>query len=170
MTPLTQDFGALKADINSWIPEGSTYIPAGIIWGWRTLSPNVPFEQARNNPNGENVMILMTDGDNTRSIGGEIEHSQGLYHIGTVDELTTVKKRASGDALTTELCEGMKASGIRVITVTFRATREETKEMFRNCASGPSDAYNAANNEDLPETFKKVSDSLITDDYIRLMR
>jgi len=83
LVPLTNDWANLKDNLNGWIVDNPTFIPSGLIWGWRTLSPNAPFTEAAANPNAENVMIVMTDGSNTINIGGELEHSNGIYHIGS---------------------------------------------------------------------------------------
>lgn len=35
--PLTSDIDAVKASVQDMFPKGATYIPAGLIWGWRML-------------------------------------------------------------------------------------------------------------------------------------
>jgi len=141
---------------------------SGLIWGWRTLSPNVPFTEATQNPNGQNTLILMTDGDNGLSLGGENEHSNGVYHLGE-GHITTVARRAEANALTLELCEAIKADGIRILTVTFRATQQSTKDLLIVCASAPTDAYNASTNESLVETFRDIEENLLQQE-VRLIR
>ncbi|MGQ0456405.1 MAG: hypothetical protein ACT4OU_05015 [Hyphomicrobium sp.] len=46
ITPLTSDVSALKADIDSMWASGNTYIPTGLIWGWRVLSDVEPYSEA----------------------------------------------------------------------------------------------------------------------------
>ncbi len=50
-------------------PERGTYIPAGLVWGWRTLSPQEPFTAAANTSSEpvRKFLVLMTDGLNTKS-------------------------------------------------------------------------------------------------------
>ncbi len=36
---LTSNTNKVKSHIQSLTPHGETYIPSGLIWGWRMLSP-----------------------------------------------------------------------------------------------------------------------------------
>ena len=67
LTQLTTSQSTLLSQISLMKPAGNTDIHEGIIWGWRTLSPNsvfaegVPYTQKNNTK----VIVLMTDGYNT---------------------------------------------------------------------------------------------------------
>ena len=73
LLPLPNDIDALKARIAAISTFGNTYIPAGLLWGWNTLSKSEPFTEAveyGERINGvpvEKALVLMTDGANTRS-------------------------------------------------------------------------------------------------------
>ncbi|MCC2099104.1 MAG: VWA domain-containing protein, partial [Hyphomicrobiales bacterium] len=41
--PLTSDVNAVNAAIDGMSAYGQTYIPSGLVWGWRVLSPGAPF-------------------------------------------------------------------------------------------------------------------------------
>jgi len=173
LVPLNNDYDGLKADIDSLETSGVTYIPSGLAWGWRTLSPNAPLEEAQQNPSGENILILMTDGSNTNNIGGgqdvfTRDHTDGLYHIG---EPSSSVRRAGANTTTTELCTGMKADGIRVITIAFHVNFDETLSLLETCASDPSDFYVASDGTELIETFEDIDEDLHkSDDVVRLVR
>jgi hypothetical protein len=49
--------------------DGYTNVTIGAAWGWHVLSPTQPFSGAApfNTPNLQKILILLTDGDNTRS-------------------------------------------------------------------------------------------------------
>ncbi len=64
--PLTSDPNAVIATIGNMRAEGGTNIHEGAAWGFRVISPGLPFDQG--NAYGEatsKVMIIMTDGENT---------------------------------------------------------------------------------------------------------
>ncbi len=50
--------------------DGGTNILEGVMWGWRTLSPNAPFADGRNynwesgRIKNRKFIVVMTDGDN----------------------------------------------------------------------------------------------------------
>jgi len=143
-----------------------------LIWGWRTLSPNAPFEQVKQNPDGENIMILITDGSNTLSVGGgeTTDHTDGIYHLGA--EIKTSDRRASADALTIELCDGIKADGIRIVTLTFDVSLDETRDLLLACASNPDDYYNAETTDELAAKIGEIETDLTKEEeyVVRLLR
>jgi len=64
--PLSSDLSSINSSVQALSAKGKTYLPAGLIWGWRTLDQRQPF--AANDQTGEDavsVMLLMTDGSNT---------------------------------------------------------------------------------------------------------
>jgi len=117
-------------------------------------------------------MILITDGSNTLSVGGgdETDHTDGIYHLGA--EIKTTDRRASADALTVELCDGIKADGIRIITLTFDVSLEETRDLLLDCASNPDDYFNAENTDELAKRISEIENGLTKEEehVVRLMR
>ncbi|MEX0346724.1 MAG: pilus assembly protein TadG-related protein [Rhizobiaceae bacterium] len=72
ITPLedvtkTAGLGKIKDAIDAMEPAGSTDIPQGIVWGWRSLSSKAPFAEGRSEDSHGNdkVIIVLTDGENT---------------------------------------------------------------------------------------------------------
>jgi hypothetical protein len=66
ITPLTSNKARLASEIARLNTSGNTYLPAGLIWGWRTLSAELPYAEgvtdavaAQNNISKH--LILMTD-------------------------------------------------------------------------------------------------------------
>ena len=73
LTRLTNVKADQLAAIDALTAMGETYIPAGLVWGWRTLSTEVPFQDGAPNTPGtraRKILVLMTDGENTRSVSG----------------------------------------------------------------------------------------------------
>ena len=57
----------IETKIDSMIASGNTNVGEGLSWGWRLVSPGVPFSDGRpySTPHNKKVIILMTDGENT---------------------------------------------------------------------------------------------------------
>ena len=170
IVPLTTEYADLKSDINSMWTTDNTYLPAGLIWGQRVLSPGVPFDNAPDAGESEKrkVMILMTDGENTTEIrqdaASEADWKAPPY-IASVDsdEIATV-----ANAVTVRMCQNVKDAGIEIYTIAFQVEDAATTTLLRNCASDASKALVAGSNAELVAEFKKVASDLKED--IRLMR
>ena len=143
--PLTNNYRALKTTIANLEASGFTYAPAGLMWGWRTLEPSAPFTEAQSSINGEKVLVLMTDGANTRSVNGQT-------HEG--------RSRANADNTTREICNRVKGSDITVYTIAYEVTDAATRNLLENCASNPENYFNAQNAGDLDEAFTDISATL----------
>ncbi len=133
LTELTSSgYMTLRRKIDSLHASGNTYIPAGLAWGMRVLSPQQPFTggatyaQAKKK-NLRKVIVLMTDGENTKSPSYP-DHDN--YNHGVADRITT------------EMCNKIKevdpATGMRkaeIITVAFDVTDPGIKNILRNCST-----------------------------------
>ena len=139
LTELTSNLTSVAADISSLTASGSTYIPAGLQWGWRTLDSNAPFKDMGAGKR-KKLLILMTDGQNTRS-------QIGSNHNGS-DYL-------AADSLTQSLCTGIKDSGIDIATVSYSNNGSSSADstMLSNCASSSTMYFNASNAIDLEKAF-----------------
>lgn len=148
IAPLTNDRAALEQQIDNMIATGETYIPSGLIWGWRTLSKTEPFEEARGYDEavaGQMVrkyLVLMSDGKNTLS---------PVYPEHTGNDT------ALSDKLTLEICSNMKAKGIEIYTVAFEVPDAGAKQVLQSCASTSSKFFDAGNGQELDEAFRKIA-------------
>jgi hypothetical protein len=145
--------------------DGMTNIHAGVMWGWRLLSPGAPFTQGRaySEPDNRKIMVVMTDGENTYTSYNNMNKSMyGAFgyisknHLGTTSTSngTVVDKM---DGRTEEACTNAKAAGITIYTVAFQVSSTSTKNMLIRCASQPSMAYQSGSNAELVETFGSIA-------------
>ncbi len=147
LRPLTNNMAQVKATINSMQAKGYTYIPSGLLWGWRTLDGNMPLTQATGSyaNNTQKVMILMSDGANTRS-------KNGAAHTGW--------NTGQANNSMSNLCNKIKNDNIEVYTIAYEINDAATKNRMRNCASSPSMYFDASNATELDKAFKQIGANL----------
>ena len=154
---LTSNMADVKAKIQSLTPYGATYVPSGLIWGWRMLDAQEPFGNLSNDESGrQRVLILMTDGENTVRLTTPYHYNMSA----TSTNFDTDK--AETDALTDELCTKIKAEGIKIYSVAyaFDADNTSSKNLIRDCASSTSNFYEPNNVSQLENTFEDIVNSL----------
>ncbi|MFZ5615807.1 MAG: pilus assembly protein TadG-related protein [Pseudomonadota bacterium] len=150
LIPLTNDEAALDSMIGKLDANGWTYIPAGLLWAWTLLTPDVPFDGALSFPelaerNGTKAIILMTDGENTKA-------PDYPTHNGT--------DQTYADQLTKELCVNIKDSEIVIYAIAFDVSDANTQEILETCASSPSHYYAADDAGELSDVFASIASSL----------
>lgn len=148
--PLTINITEVKDRIDSLTASGPTYIPSGLIWGWRMVDSKAPFDDLTNNQDDrKRAIVLMTDGANTRSI------NQPLHNA---------KDNNAADDLTAELCDLIKKRGIDIFTVAYKLSdsgdNKDTKDVIRVCASSEAYFFDAANTAELELAFEDIGRSL----------
>jgi hypothetical protein len=126
---LTSDFGTLASALEAMRPTGLTNIALAAEMGWQMLSPNRPFETARDYSDEDlrKVMILLTDG------------MQTVPALGPGGTSSTLE----ADAVTSEVCDAMDDAGIRVFTIAYDISDPHVQELLENCASAPSTFFDS---------------------------
>lgn len=137
--PLTADWTALSARVDTMTPVGNTNVTIGGIWGWATLSTAAPFTQAKpsTEPLLKKYMILLTDGDNTEN------------------RFTT--NGAQIDARTTLACAGIKAAGVNLYTI---RVIDGNAALLKDCATKPEMYYDVKNASQLSPIFKAIASEI----------
>ena len=117
------------------------------MWGWRTLDSRAPFQEAagRNDNETDKIMIVMTDGANTRS-------KNGRFHEG--------QSQANADNQAQRLCTSIKNENITVYTIAYEVGDTTTENLLRDCASDADKYFDATNAGDLMEAFDVIAASL----------
>ena len=151
--PLTSIKSSIQTKINSLQASGNTLSNIGMVWGYRVLSPELPFREGTDwaDVTVKKVAILMTDGDN--NIGG----SYSAYGPWNTYRLTDNDL----DVRLSTTCQNMKNSGITIYTVVFTSgISSATKNRFRDCATDTSKYYYAPSQANLISTFEQISREL----------
>jgi Flp pilus assembly protein TadG len=139
VTPLTDNWEALKTEIANMQPSGYTNISIGMAWGWHVLSPTPLYTEgaAYGTKDLTKFVILMTDGDNTRS-----RHS---------NESTTINARTS------TVCTNIKAAGIKIYSIRLV---EGNANLIKNCASEPGMYFDVRDASVLSGVFKTIASQI----------
>ena len=166
LTPLTNDRDLLLDEIDAMNASGLTHIPVGLAWGWRVISPGEPFTQGKvyDDPEVNKAIVLLTDGQNV--LGTRNNHNRSYYTAyGYLSEgrLGTTSKSAAQamlDPRTLEVCENIKAEGIRLYTITFQVSSDSTRDLMEECATSPALYFNSPSNEELQTVFQAIARDL----------
>lgn len=154
VVPLTSDEDALLASINGYSAYGNTMGNIGMLWGYRLLSPEFPFQQgaAWGDTNWRKVIILMTDGVNTMDSNYSALWRTRAHNLDANDL----------DDRLEETCAGVKnIHGVLVYTITFDdGVDDATKDIYRRCATTPAQYYDAPSSDELIEVFETISREL----------
>lgn len=146
LLPLTTNFNAVKSTINGLVASGWTYMPSGIVWGWRTLDDREPFSHFSTDKT-EKVMILMTDGENTMAKNGIMHNQEGQNN--------------KADQTTRDLCDAVKDEEITIYTIAYEVNHASTRDLLKGCASLETNYYDARNAAQLKKAFEDIANTLI---------
>ena len=149
LAPMTDNAADIKDAVRDMVPHGTTYIPAGLIWGWRTLQEAQPLTHIQQAPeNTQKVMVLMTDGANEVSLGVPVPWSNGVFHDG--DDIN------AAEMLTAQLCQRIKDEDILVYTIALEVDDADTTSLMRNCATSQAHFYDLSDETALSDAFKNI--------------
>ena len=150
LTPLTTDRSQIHNAIDAMSTDGDTYIPEGLMWGWRLLSPSDPFTESQSSGGGSGqvrrFLVLMSDGVNTVS-------PTASGHDGSDAVLA--------NQYTAEACTSIKASGILLFTVAFEVSDNAIKDILRACATNGGFFYDAVNSSQLTASFEAIGRQMV---------
>jgi Flp pilus assembly protein TadG len=168
---LTRDVGRMRDAIGEMKPNpgSGTNIAQGMVWAWRVLSPDAPFDQgARYEDSGtQKALVLLSDGRN--EIGDDYT-SYGYLDSGRLGQGWQGAIGQMNRNITT-VCEAVKAKRIRVYMILLQVNDRETQRIFEDCASDNDEGeklyYYAPDNRTLEEAFQSIGEDLTT---IRIAR
>ncbi len=151
--PLTSDEDTLYDAAANMTASGATLGNFGMAWGYRVLSPAEPFVEGApyDDEQWDKVALVMTDGVNTMS---NVYSAYGLSNEHNIDA-DDLDDRFS------QTCSNMKEEGILIYAVTFDdGVDTDTKDLYRDCATIPSNYHDAPDQETLEEVFEQIAREL----------
>jgi Flp pilus assembly protein TadG len=146
LTTLTNDYKVLRNAIKAMVANNETYVAPGVMWGWNTLSNSVPFAQGK--AYGDNVkkfMIIMTDGDNTKS--------PSYPGHGNSD-------KTKANTLMAKVCENARLKDVTIYTVGVGISGAAAVELAK-CASKPEMAITIQDSGTLVKVFEDIASKIL---------
>lgn len=138
LTSVKSTYGQLINKIAAMNPQGTTNVTIGLVWGWHALTPNSPLTEGTiPSPETDKVIVLLTDGNNTRN--------------------RWTSNQADIDARTKKVCDNVKAAGIKLYTV--RVINGNTS-LLQQCATKPDMFFNVQSASQLNAVFAQIAKSL----------
>lgn len=170
LLPLSTSRGVIVDAIRAMGANGMTNIAEGVAWGWRALSPAIPFAEGRSYDDRDNkkILIVMTDGQNTYTSVNNHNSSRynalGFakpYRTPTAGRLgTTYSSGAYTTTMNTRtrtVCANAKAQGLKIYTIAFRLENDATtRNLLRECASDAASAFVASDGQGLIDVFQNI--------------
>lgn len=172
---LSDQPATIKSAVDGLVDNGvNTNTFEGLMWGWRTLSPNSPFRDGAGYGDNKTtkILIVLTDGENAWN--SQSSHNQSMYSpfafykddrlANNID--SSGKARDAIDSKTRIACENAKAAGVRIYTVGFSTPGDKIDSkglnLLKNCASSDTMAYVAQNADGLQSVFNEIARNIGT--------
>jgi Flp pilus assembly protein TadG len=141
--PLTNDYGLIStriAALNYY--EGSgTNTAEGVAWGWRMLSPALPFSEGEPYGQIRKIMVLMSDGKNTLIRENNLPFgthysSYGSIKYGRFPSDTDVDIADNYlDSRMSLACTKAKQAGIEIYVVSLGVVESSSQQLLTACAT-----------------------------------
>ena len=136
--PLTNDWAALHAKVDSMQPNGTTNVTIGLVWGWHALTPGAPLsEGSAPRHDLDKVIVLLTDGDNTKN-----RWSDNPKDI---------------DPRTKLACDNVKAAKIALYVV---RVINGNAQLLKDCATNSTMYYDVQNASSLNAVFTNIAQAI----------
>jgi Flp pilus assembly protein TadG len=176
ITPLTDNQTRVQAAVSGMTTSSpgynaDTYIPAGLIWGVNMLSPAAPLTDGAaydpKNQDPRKVIVLMTDGLNSRTVVRNGSNKGGYQNIPTVGKALDAAKSAQVNKDTETVCDYAKSKNMEIFSIAFMVDDGAAKTMLQNCATDAQHYYDATNSAAMLAAFQDIGQSLTN---VRLAR
>lgn len=154
LATLSTNESSLISQIKAMNGTGETYIPTGLVWGWRVLSKKAPFNGGVSKSEAKSkkitkAIVLMTDGENSKSANLPSSPKHNGSNV------------VQANNWTTSVCNNIKSEGMVIYTITFGAgISPATKALIDSCSSGPGYAFDAGNAGELNTAFSDIAEKL----------
>lgn len=141
-----------------------THIPAGLMWGWNMLTPELPMAGPSKadveDKGGKRSIILISDGENVQRPSNSDNGTFMTWQSGQ----STPNPQDNPDLLTDQICDNITSPSndpqIQIFTVLIGNQPQSMVDRMRNCATQPSMAFNATTANGLLNAFKEIGNQL----------
>ena len=160
LLPMTGTKSVIEDKIDEMHSQGNTHINIGLVWGWRVISPRIPFTEGHgyNNEDYNKAIVLMTDGENVMS--SSVYSAYGYLSDGNLGTTRSDDAIDELDERTTAVCDNIKAKGIIIYTITFQVSSSSTRDLMRDCASEADNYFDSPSDSELETAFRAIGQEL----------
>lgn len=142
--PLTSNWSTLTTKVDEMKAAGNTNVTIGLAWAWHALTGQQPYTEASAPKTDlDKVIILLTDGDNTRSWKNS--------------NATEISSETSINDRTRLACSNVRDAKIKLYTV---RVIDGNADLLRECATNTSMYYDVKQASDLNAVFTAIANSL----------
>jgi Flp pilus assembly protein TadG len=146
LLPLTSDTATAKSWISGLEAKvDDSFTGAGLIWGWRVLSEDAPFTEAKPYGDAQKVIIFLTDAKS--SMGPSYPKHNNEDNV--------------ADTVWQAQCTNIKARDIVLYTIAFDADSDREQQL-EDCATSSAHAFTAGNASELKTAFEEIAKKLAT--------
>jgi hypothetical protein len=154
------------------VESGGTIASEGVMWGWRTLSPDSVFADGRPYKQARKFLVLMSDGinslqENNRhgptktdySAYGYLKNGRFMKNGARTEQFVDAE-----NYLTERMalaCKNAKETGVEVYTILYRETSSTGRDAMRDCASTAQKAFFASNQSELRQVFNTIASEIV---------
>ena len=169
ITPLTTSRTTVQDEIEALVAEGSTNMTEGVMWAWRTLTPEAPYKEGANKKHVRKVIVLLSDGNNHVneksddrgseyfSYGYLAENRLGINAGSTQDDIYTAM-----DDRMKKACENIKNGGVEVYTIRLDLAGDaRSQTLLKNCASDDDHFLDVPSPTDLKTAFSQIAQDIM---------
>lgn len=142
---LTNDWNALNAKVDTMTSNGFTNQAIGLAWAWHALTPGLPMNAPAKGPDVQQVIILLTDGLNTKDRWYDNAYTA----------------QASIDARQKILCDNIKAADITLYTIQVNiGNMDKLSTLLQGCASKPEYFYHLTTTGEIASVFNQIGTNM----------
>jgi Mg-chelatase subunit ChlD len=138
---LGYNWTTLDNKVDAMAPNGGTNQTIGLAWGWQALTQGDPLNAPAQDPEAQNVIVLLSDGLNT----------QNRWDGNGVQQSTAVDDRMA------LACANAKAANVTIYTVLVMAGNST---VLRNCATDAQKYFELTTAGEIVTAFQTIGTEL----------
>ena len=135
--PLGYNWTSLKNKVDGMDSNGWTNQPIGLVWGWHALTQDAPLFAPTLPKDTTQVIILLSDGENTKH----------RWH----------KSESSINQRQKKVCDNIKAAGIQLYTILLI---DGDEDVMKDCASEPAMFFKLTSSNQVVTAFDTIGTNL----------
>lgn len=164
--PLTRSSTLVENKLNEMVAKGGSNVAEGIMWGFRVLSPQVPFTGGSefDDASVKKYMIVLARGGNwIEAYKDDLNHSiYTPWGYGVKDRLNPQSHTQQAltnamDEKSRSACRFAAEKGVEVFTIGYQVSDPQLSSMLQYCAVKPKMYFEADTPDQLRDTLSTIA-------------